>query len=75
MAFMKWVVIWAAVATLAAIACGFIAKARNRNASTWAAWGFLLPPALVLLLLLPRNRGLRQLSTRLDDEDREIEAN
>lgn len=75
MAFMKWVVIWAAVATLSAIACGFIANARNRNASTWAAWGFLLPPALVLLLLLPRNRGLRQLSTRLDDEDREIEAN
>jgi len=71
---MKWVVIWAAVATLSAIACGFIASAKNRNASTWAAWGFLLPPVLVVLLLLPRNRGLRVLTTRLDDEDREIEA-
>lgn len=74
MAFMRWVVIWAAVATFAAIACGFLANARNRNASTWAAWGFLVPPALIVLLLLPRNRGLRPLTTRLDDEDREIEA-
>ena len=74
MAFMKWIVIWAAVATLSAIACGFIAGAKNRNASTWAAWGFLLPPALIVLLLLSRNRGQRVLTTRLDDEDREIEA-
>jgi hypothetical protein len=71
---MKWIVIWAAVATLSAIACGFIAGAKNRNASTWAAWGFLLPPALIVLLLLSRNRGQRVLTTRLDDEDREIEA-
>ncbi|MFM9848460.1 MAG: hypothetical protein ACKVP3_15020 [Hyphomicrobiaceae bacterium] len=75
MATIRWIVIWAAVATLTAIACGFIANAKNRNASMWAAWGFLLPPVLVVLLLLPRNRGLRVLTTRLDDEDREVEAN
>lgn len=75
MAFMRWVVIWAAVATLSAIACGFIANARNRNPSSWAAWGFLLPPALVLLLLLPRNRGLRPVTPSFDDEDHKLEAN
>jgi hypothetical protein len=75
MAFMRWVVIWAAVATLSAIACGFVASARNRNASSWAAWGFLVPPALVLLLLLPRNRGLRRSTPTFDDDDRRIEAN
>jgi hypothetical protein len=72
---MKWVVIWAAVATFSAIACGFIAGAKNRNASTWAAWGFVLPPVLILLLLLPRNRGLRISTPTFDDEDRKIEAN
>lgn len=71
---LRWIVIWAAVATLSAIACGFIANAKNRNASTWAAWGFLLPPVLVVLLLLSRNRGPRSLNPRLDDEDREAEA-
>ena len=75
MAAIRWIVIWAAVATLAAIACGFIANAKNRNASMWAAWGFLVPPVLVLLLLLPRNRGMRASTPTFDDEDRKIEAN
>ncbi|NJO23487.1 MAG: hypothetical protein HC868_11800 [Sphingomonadales bacterium] len=67
-------VIWAAVATLSAIACGFVANAKNRNASMWAAWGFVLPPVLVVLLLLPRNRGLRPVTPTFDEEDRRIEA-
>ena len=46
MAAMRGIVIWAVVATLSAIASGFIAAWKNRNASSWAAWGFLVPPAL-----------------------------
>lgn len=74
MAFLRWIVIWAAIATLSAIACGFLANARNRNASMWAAWGFVLPPVLIILLLLPRNRGLRRVSPSFDEEDGRIEA-
>jgi len=71
---MKGIVIWAAVAILAAVASGFLAAWKNRNVSSWAAWGFVLPPALLVLLLLPRNRGVNYRAPTLDEEDREAEA-
>jgi len=71
----SWIVVWAVIAVLAAIACGVIASRKNRNASTWAAWGFIFPPALIALLLLSRYRGLVYRHATLDDEDREAEAN
>jgi hypothetical protein len=74
MAAMQGIVIWAVVATLSAIASGFIAAWKNRNASTWAAWAFLVPPALLVLLLLPRNRGISYRPPTLDEEDRGAEA-
>lgn len=70
----KWIVIWAAVATLAAIAGAIIAHIKNRNSSTWAAWGFLIPPVVLALLLLPRNRGARPVQPSFDDQDRGIET-
>lgn len=73
MAPIRGIVIWAAVAIVAAVASGFIAAWKNRNPSTWAAWGFVLPPALLVLLLLPRNRGLSHRHPTLDEEDRETE--
>ena len=74
MAAMRWIVIWAAVATLAAIASGFIAAWKNRNVSAWAAWAFLIPPAPILLLLLPRNQGITYRPPTLDEEDRGAEV-
>jgi hypothetical protein len=74
MAAMTGIVIWAAVATLSAIASGFIAAWKNRNVSAWAAWAFLIPPALLVLLLLPRNPGISYRPPTLDEEDREAEV-
>ena len=70
----RWIVVWGAVATLAAFVAGFLAGAKNRNVSAWAAWSFLVPPALIVLLLLPRNQGARARATTFDDDDRQIEA-
>ena len=70
----SWIVVWGAVALASAIACAIIASRKNRNASTWAAWGFLFPPALLALLVVSRNRGLQHQHPTLDEEDREAEA-
>ncbi len=66
------IAIWGLVAISAAVAAGIIAAARNRDHSWWAAWCFVLPPMLVVLLLLPRNTGPRPQRRSLDEEDREV---
>ncbi len=60
--------------TLVMFACGFIAAFvayyKNRDVSYWAAWGFLFPPSLVVLLMLGTNQGPRPRRPTLDEEDR-----
>jgi uncharacterized protein (DUF983 family) len=71
---LRGIVIWAAVAVLSAVAAGFLAGAKNRNPSMWAAWSFVFPPTVIVLLLLARNRGERVRTSSFDDDDRRIEA-
>jgi hypothetical protein len=66
----KIIALWGLVAIGAAVAAGIIAAARNRDHSWWAAWCFVLPPMLIILLLLPRNTGPRPRRPTLDEEDR-----
>ena len=60
--------------TLTMFACGFIAAylayAKNRDVSYWAAWGFLFPPSVLLLVMLGANQGPRPRRPSLDEEDR-----
>lgn len=55
------------------IVCGIIGAAlagfKNRDISVWAAWGFLFPPSVLLVLLLPRIKGVRPRRPTLDEED------
>lgn len=55
-------------------ACGVagatLAGAKNRDVSFWAAWTFLLPPTLLILVLLRANKGPRPRRPSLDEEDR-----
>lgn len=66
---LKWVLIWAAVSIGSAIIGGFLAAAKRRDHSFWAAWCFLLPPMLLILLLLPKNLGPRPRQPSLDELD------
>jgi hypothetical protein len=66
---LKWIVIWGAVAIGSAIAAGILAGIKRRDHSFWAAWGFVFPPMLIVLLLLPRNQGPKKRQRTLDEED------
>ena len=46
-----------------------LAGMKNRDVSVWLAWTFLIPPALIILLLLPRIKGRRPRRPTLDEED------
>ncbi|MEZ5816516.1 MAG: hypothetical protein R3D44_05500 [Hyphomicrobiaceae bacterium] len=66
------IAVWGLVSIAAAVAGGLIAAARNRDHSWWAAWCFVLPPMIIILLFLPRNTGPRPRRPSLDEEDREL---
>jgi hypothetical protein len=62
------IAIWGVTAIAAAIVAGFVAGIKNRDYSFWIATAFLLPPALVVLILLPRLKE-RPVRVTVDDED------
>lgn len=63
----KFIAIWGVVAIASAFLGGFLATAKRRNYSFWAMWSFLVPPMLVLLLLMPANKGPRPRRPTLDE--------
>ena len=60
--------------TLVMFASGLIAAyvshLKNRDVSYWAAWGFLFPPSLIVLIMLGTHQGQRPRRPTLDEEDR-----
>jgi H+/Cl- antiporter ClcA len=68
----KVIAIWGIVAIASAIVAGIVASIKRRDHSFWAAWTFLVPPMLLILLLMPSNRGPRQRRPGIDEiEDRQ----
>jgi hypothetical protein len=63
----KVIAIWGVVAIACAIIAGIVAGTKRRNHSFWAAWSFLFPPMLLVLLLLPANKGPRARRPGLDE--------
>ena len=58
---------------LVAIASAIVAGAKRRDHSFWAAWSFLVPPMLLVLLLMPSNTGPRPRRPGIDElEQREV---
>jgi hypothetical protein len=53
----KYIAIWGITAFLAAILAGLLAGVKRRDHSFWAAWSFIAPPMLLVLLCLPKNHG------------------
>ena len=67
------IAIWGAVAIGSAILAGILAGIKRRDHSFWAAWSFLFPPMLLVLLLMPSNKGPRARRPGLDElEGREV---
>jgi hypothetical protein len=67
---MELIVIWGAIAVSASVLAVILAGYKNRDYSYWVAWSFLVPPAVVWLLFMPKNKGPRPRQPRLDDLDR-----
>jgi hypothetical protein len=63
----KVIAIWGLVAIASAIIAGIVAGTKRRNHSFWAAWSFLFPPMLLVLLLMPSNKGPRPHRPGLDE--------
>ena len=62
-----------AVMLLGGLAGGIIAGFKNRDFSFWIAWGFLFPPSILIVLLLPALKGPRPRRRSLEEEDRTVE--
>lgn len=67
---MTGIVIWGLVALVSCALAGLIAGWKNRDYSFWMAWGFLVPPAVILLAILPKLSGPRPRRPTLDETDR-----
>jgi hypothetical protein len=65
----KTIAIWGLVAVASAIAAGIVAGVKRRDHSFWAAWSFLVPPMLLVLLLMPSNKGPRLRKPSLDEQE------
>lgn len=66
----KYIVGVGVLMIVSGIAGAMLAGMKNRDWSFWGAWCFVLPPALIVLLLLPKNAGPRPRRATLDEEDR-----
>jgi hypothetical protein len=68
----KVIAIWGIVAIASAVLAGIVAGIKRRDHSFWAAWSFLFPPMLLILLLTPSNKGPRIRRPGIDElEDRQ----
>ena len=63
----KFIAIWGVVAIACAVIAGIVAGTKRRNYSFWAAWSFLFPPMLLVLLLVPANKDPRPHRPSLDE--------
>jgi hypothetical protein len=65
----KVIAIWGVVAVVSAVLAGIVAGLKRRDHSFWAAWSFLFPPMLLLLLVMPSNKGPRPRRPSVDEQE------
>lgn len=66
----KGIAIWGTVAIASALLALLVAGIKRRDHSFWAAWSFMFPPMLLVLLLMPANKGERPRRLSIDEEER-----
>jgi hypothetical protein len=65
----KIIAIWGIASIAAALLAGIIAGVKRRDHSFWAAWSFLFPPMLLILLVMPSNKGPRPRRPGVDEQE------
>ncbi len=65
----KIIAIWGVAALASAFLAGIIAGIKRRDHSFWAAWSFLFPPMLLILLVMPSNKGPRPRRAGVDEQE------
>jgi hypothetical protein len=65
----KIIAIWGVTAVVSAVLAGIIAGIKRRDHSFWAAWCFLFPPMLLILLVMPSNKGPRPSRPSIDHQE------
>jgi hypothetical protein len=65
----KVIAIWGLVAIVSAVLAGIVAGLKRRDHSFWAAWSFLFPPMLLILLLMRSNKGPRPRRLGIDEQE------
>lgn len=66
----KVIAIWGTVAIASMLLALIVAGIKRRDHSFWAAWSFMFPPMLLVLLAMPANKGERPRRLSLDEEER-----
>jgi len=65
----KVIAIWGVTALVSALLAAILAGIKRRDHSFWAAWSFLVPPMLLILLVMPSNRGPRPRRPSIDEQE------
>jgi hypothetical protein len=58
---------WGATAIISAILAALLAGIKRRDHSFWLAWSFLFPPMLLILIVMPTNKGPRPRRPSIDE--------
>jgi uncharacterized membrane protein len=61
------IAVWGVIAIVSSILAAILAGMKRRDHSFWAAWSFLIPPMLLILLLIPSNKGPRLRRPSIDE--------
>ncbi len=61
------IAVWGIVSIVSSILAAIVAGMKRRDHSFWAAWSFLFPPMLLILLVIPSNKGPRLRRPSIDE--------
>jgi hypothetical protein len=64
-----FIAVYGSIAVIAAIVAAIVAAVKRRDYSYWATVTLLFPPMLAVLLIMPRNKGLRRGRESLEDQE------
>lgn len=63
------IAVWGLLSLVAGLVGAVVAGLKRRDHSAWAAWCFVFPPVLIVLFLVPRNKGERPRRPSMDEDD------